>query len=400
VASERGIPAILGGQPALERVPSAPSGLHEAAIAEVAACLREAPLSTLFGGYEVGRFEQEFAEWVGTTEAVAVSSGTSALYASLLAAEVGPGDEVIVTPFSFIASVSVVIEAGARPIFADVDSDSLCIDPRDVRSKVSPNTRCILPVHHFGIPADMPSLQQIAADTDALLIEDCAHAPGSSLAGSKVGSLGDLGCFSFHAHKILSTGEGGMVATSSPELAEALREIRVNGLSPGRGVVRFGVNATMAQPLAALGRFELRRLDARILRRDEIGRWLIEELSDLPLAAPPRMNGQEVQRVFYGLPLVLPPGQGHYRDRLLAALKAEHIPVSTPYTEALYSIPYLGRFSPDPPCHVAEDILRRYIVLDVLESYSDDEIAAISAGFHKVFAELESLPDVEAVMAG
>lgn len=256
--------ALLGGEPEINT--PLPDGT-EASRAEVAAVTRaltEAPLTTLFGGYEIERFETLFAQCMGSPEAVAVTSGTTALHAAVVAADIAPGDEVVVTPFSFVASVSVVVQAGARPVFADIDPGTFTLDPADVVRRITPRTRAILPVHICGCPADMDGLVALAREHRLTVIEDCAAAHGARVGERCVGTIGDFGCFSFNIGKVLRTGEGGMVLTAQPELAAVLRELRVNGItrSPApNGIARLDFNYTMAQPLAAIGCEQVAQLD-------------------------------------------------------------------------------------------------------------------------------------------
>jgi perosamine synthetase len=223
--------AIFGGPPALPaRLPEfAP--MSETEVAAATAALRDVPLTTLFGDHEIRAFEQEFAAYCGARFAIAVNSGTSALHAALTAAGIGPGDEVIVTPLSFVASVSAVVHVGATPVYADVD-DQFCLDPRDVAARITPRTRAILVVHLNGYPADVVALRDLAGAHGILLIEDAAQAHGARVNDQHVGTFGEFGCFSFNIGKILRTGEGGMVLTPSEEAARHLRELRVNGLGP------------------------------------------------------------------------------------------------------------------------------------------------------------------------
>ncbi|MEM4678904.1 MAG: DegT/DnrJ/EryC1/StrS family aminotransferase, partial [Candidatus Jordarchaeales archaeon] len=174
-------------------------------------------------GGMVSEFEKLFAQFLGVKHAVAVSSGTAALHASLISLGVGPGDEVIVPSFTFSATANVVLHVGAKPVFVDIDLDTYTMDPNEVRRALTPKTKAIIPVHLYGHPADMKPIMELAEDNNVYVIEDCAQAHGAEYEGVKVGGIGHLGCFSFYPTKIITTGEGGMVTTNSEELAEKIR---------------------------------------------------------------------------------------------------------------------------------------------------------------------------------
>ncbi|GAB4441811.1 MAG: DegT/DnrJ/EryC1/StrS family aminotransferase [Chloroflexi bacterium OHK40] len=178
-------------------------------------------------GKEVAAFEELFAAYTQTSHALGVNTGTSALHLALLAAGVGPGDEVITTPFTFIATVSAIDYTGARPVFVDIDPDTYTIDPALIEAAITPRTKAILPVHLYGQPADMDPIMAIARRHGLVVIEDAAQAHGAEYKGQRVGSIGDLGCFSFYPGKNLGAyGEGGAVTTSNPELARTVKMLR------------------------------------------------------------------------------------------------------------------------------------------------------------------------------
>jgi dTDP-4-amino-4,6-dideoxygalactose transaminase len=182
-------------------------------------------------GPRVAAFEEAFAEYVGARHAVAVNSCTAALHLSLIAAGVGPGDEVVTTPLTFCATANVIVHVGATPIFADIDPLSLNLDPGAVRAVVTPRARVLMPVHYAGHPADMTALQAIAETGALRIIEDAAHCVEGVADGRKVGSIGDFTCFSFYATKNLTTGEGGMVTTGDGGAAALMRAASLHGMS-------------------------------------------------------------------------------------------------------------------------------------------------------------------------
>src|SRR5436305_5430260 len=178
-------------------------------------------------GPEIAQFEKDFAAYCGTAECIALNSGTSALHLALLAAGVGPGDEVITVPFTFVASIAAIIYAGARPILVDIDPRSFTMDPAAIEAAITPRTKAILPVHLYGQAADMDPIIEIARRHGLVVIEDAAQAHGAKYKGRAVGSIGDLACFSFYPGKNLGAyGEGGALTTNSPEYARTVRMLR------------------------------------------------------------------------------------------------------------------------------------------------------------------------------
>jgi dTDP-4-amino-4,6-dideoxygalactose transaminase len=213
-------------------------------------------------GAEVAGFEQEFAKYCGTAECIALNSGTSALHLALLAAGVGPGDEVITVPFTFVASVAAVLYTGARPVLVDIDPRSFTLDPSAVDAAITPRTKAILPVHLYGQPADMDPIMEIARRRGLVVIEDAAQAHGAKYKGRPVGSIGDMACFSFYPGKNLGAyGEGGAVTTSNAEYARTVRMLRDWGQDRKYHHVLRGFNYRMEGFQGAILRVKLRHLE-------------------------------------------------------------------------------------------------------------------------------------------
>jgi perosamine synthetase len=212
-------------------------------------------------GPVVAEFEAEFARWIGAKHAVAVSSGTAGLHLALLAHGIGEGDEVVTTPFTFIASANAVLYSGARPVFADVEGATFCIDPALVEAAITPRTRAILPVHLYGHPAPMPELAEIALRHGLLLIEDACQAHGATVHGRKVGALGYTAVFSLYPTKNMTSGEGGLVTTDDPAIASAIRSLRQHGEGERYHHQVLGYNFRMTDVAAAIGLAQLARLD-------------------------------------------------------------------------------------------------------------------------------------------
>src|SRR3989338_4503717 len=241
----------------------------------------------LVQGPKVQEFEQSFARYIGVPHAIAVSSGTAALQLALQSI-VGPGDEVITTPFSFIATANAILSAGAVPVFADINPQTFTISPAETEKKITKKTKAILVVHLYGQPCDT-SIQFICKKHNLLLVEDCAQSCGAAVGGKKVGSFG-IGCFSFYATKNLCTGEGGMITTHDPGAAEQCQSVRSQGQSGQYNHVRLGFNYRMTEMQAALGTVQLRRLEELNKKRAENAAFLSEHLSHLPFLTVPAVQ--------------------------------------------------------------------------------------------------------------
>ena len=248
---------------------------------EVEAVCRVLRSGQLAQGPEVATFEEEFAAFLAPdgqrVHAVAACNGTTALQMALMALGIGPGDEVIVPAFTFIASANAVRMVGARPVFVDVEEDYFTIDPAAVETAITPSTAAVMAVHLYGQPADLDALARIASRHGLALVEDAAQAHGTSLDGRRVGTTG-VGCFSFYPTKNMTTGEGGMATTTDPALAERMRLARNHGMSHQYQYEGFGGNLRMTDIAAAIGRVQLRRLDGWNAERRRNAAWLDEHL--------------------------------------------------------------------------------------------------------------------------
>lgn len=248
------------------RVPVARPEFSKEETQAVAAVIRSGWITQ---GPRVREFEAQFARFVGARFAAATNTGTAALHVALIGLEVGPGDEVITTPLSCIASANPILFTGARPVFADVDPETYNIAVREVEKKLTSRTRAILPVHLFGHPVDMDPLLELAAARGIPVIEDASQAAGAEYRGRRVGALARAGTFSLYANKIVTSGEGGMVVTNDEELARRIASIRNFGQAPGRPFVHplLGGNYKMSDLHAAVGLAQLARVDEFIARR-------------------------------------------------------------------------------------------------------------------------------------
>jgi len=234
-------------------------------------------------GKFIPEFESGFAAYCGVKHGVATSNGTVALHLALTALGIGPGDEVIVPTLTFIATANAVTYTGAKPVFVDSHPDYWCMDPVLIEPAITPRTRAIVPVHLYGHPCDMDPIMSIAQRHHLYIVEDAAEAHGAEYQGKRVGSFGDIACFSFYGNKIITTGEGGMCLTSNDELAGKMRILRDHGMNPERrywhDVVGFNYRMTNLQ--AALGVAQLTRLDALVARKREIAGWYAEAFKPL-----------------------------------------------------------------------------------------------------------------------
>lgn len=244
------------------------------------------------GGSAVDRFEERFAEYIGVPEAVSCNSGTDALFLALRASDIGPGDRVITTSFSFIATSEVIAAAGATPVFVDIDPETFNLDLDRVEEAVTPDTRAIVPVHLFGRPVDMTRLMAIARKHNLIVIEDCAQATGATWEGQKVGSFGDFGCFSFFPTKNLGAcGDGGAVTTSDPALAEKIRVLKNHGQAGRYNSEVLGINSRLDAVQAAILNVKLDYLDRWNDRRRAIAARYSQLLEAIPGVIPPRDCG-------------------------------------------------------------------------------------------------------------
>ncbi|TXT59799.1 MAG: putative aminotransferase, DegT family [Promethearchaeota archaeon] len=241
----------------------------------------ESQMLTLLAGNYVELFEQEFAEYMGVKHAIGVNSGTAALHISIAALDIGPGDEVIIPPFTFIATASSILQNNAIPIFADIDDKNYTLDPESVKQKISDRTKAIIPVHLAGISAPMKELLETAEDNNIAVIEDACQSHGAKYKGKKVGSLGDLGTFSFYPSKNITTGEGGMITTNDDDLADQCRLIRHHGEPSWYVYNRLGWNYRMTEIQGAIGRIQLKKLDEFIKIRNENAAYLTKAVDKM-----------------------------------------------------------------------------------------------------------------------
>jgi dTDP-4-amino-4,6-dideoxygalactose transaminase len=302
-----------------------------------------------YGGPRVQKLEHEWTDYFKVKHAVSVNSATSGLYAAVGAAGVGPGDEVIVSPYTMTASAAAALVYGAIPVFADIDPEIFCITPESIRCRITPCTKAIIVVDIFGHPAEMDEIMQIAATHKLTVIEDAAQAPGALYHGRQAGTLAHMGVFSLNYHKTIHCGEGGIVVTDNEQFAERLQLIRnhaetvVKDKGTDNIVNLIGFNYRMTEIEAAIASEQLRKLDSLVLPRIEAAHYLTARLANLPGITPPVVRPQ-VRHGYYLYCLRYEASKtGVPREKFVAALRAEGIPVTQGYVEPLYLQPVYQR---------------------------------------------------------
>lgn len=305
--------------------------------------LTDAFLSTWISstGVYINRFEREFSKFCSRKNGVATSNGTAALHLALVALGVGPGDEVIVPDFTFAASANAVLHAGAKPILVDVERDYWTIDPLEIEKAITPKTKAIMPVHIYGQPCNMAEIMKIAKKHKLFVVEDCAEAHGAEFNGRKVGSFGDIGCFSFFANKVITTGEGGMCVTNSEKLNRRMRVLRDHGMSLSKKYWHdeVGFNYRMTNMQAAVGCAQLERIDENLRRRRNLENRYKKVLSkfDFVKFQKDRSRGKRITW------LVSVLVGGKRREKLLDKLASQKID-SRPFFYSLGKIPLYKKY--------------------------------------------------------
>jgi len=297
----------------------------------------------------VTQFEQEWAGFIGTKRCLSVVNGTNALIASLLQMGIGGGDEVIVPPYTFIATVAAVLATGAMPVFADTDVATWQIDPKKIEEKITPRTRAILPVHILGLPADMVRIMEIAKKHDLIVIEDACQAHGAEINHKRVGSFGHAGCFSFQNSKNLAIGEGGAITSDDEKFMDKCYSYHNYGNPYGSvvgqvnaGTLIAGNKLRLTEYQAAIGLGQLRRLSAETDKRNENAAYLSKRLGAIPGVIPYKLYDNVTKAAFHLFPFRYKKEgfKGLPRELFLKALNAEGIPCSEGYAP-LNKMPYL-----------------------------------------------------------
>jgi perosamine synthetase len=363
-----------------------PYGRQAVDDADIQAVARVLASDWLTSGPAVEAFEEAVAAYVGSRQAVAVSSGTAALHAAVAAAGIGPGDEVILPPITFVASANAVVYQGATPVFADVDPETLLLDPVSVEAKLTPRTKAILGVDYAGQPCDYEALRAIARRHGLVLIADGCHALGADDKGRRVGTLADLTVFSFHPVKPITTGEGGMVTTQNASWADRMRRFRNHGITADflqrqrsatwfYEVVDLGYNYRLTDIQSALGVSQLRKLPEFLQRRRQIARTYDRAFLQHPAIRPlPVRAGVTHAYHLYVVRL----DEEHApctRAELFAGLRAAGIGVNVHYIPVHLHPFYRERFQTQSgQCPVAEAAYERILSLPIFPAMTDQQV--------------------------
>ncbi|HSP55776.1 MAG TPA: DegT/DnrJ/EryC1/StrS family aminotransferase [Dehalococcoidia bacterium] len=324
--------------------------------AEITAVNRVLRSGQIAQGACVAQFEAEFAAMCGVHEAIAVNSGTAALFIALLAHGIGPGDEVITSPFTFAATANAVLMTGATPVFADIRETDFNIDPDQIPARITPRTKAIIPVHLYGHPADMTRISEIAQERGVTVIEDACQAHGAEWQGRRVGSFG-TGCFSFYPTKNITTGEGGMVTTNDPQIAQRLHRLRSHGADRAYYHTELGYNFRMTDISAAIGLAQLGRLDTFTRKRRANARYYGAHLTGVII--PVELDG--ARHVYHQYTVRVPEG----RDLLQAKLAEQGIGSAVYYPVPLHHQPFYRELGYADSLPVAEAMARQVLSLPI-----------------------------------
>jgi len=391
--NEKDILAINGGKSVRDKLlPYGHQCIDEDDINAVVKVLRSDWLTT---GPKVAEFEERFAEMVGAKYAVAVNSGTAALHAAAFAAGIGSQDEVITTPMTFAASANCVLYVGGRPVFADVESGTLLLDPHSVKTKVSPKTKAIIAVDYAGQPCDYDALKEISDRHGLVLIADACHALGATYKGRKVGTLADMTVFSFHPVKHITTGEGGMIVTDNPDFAAKLRIFRNHGITADHRqreangswfyeMTELGYNYRLPDINCALGISQLEKLNKFVARRRQIAA-LYDSAFAGTIALSPLVQRDDRKSSYhlYVVKLQLNMLKAD-RSKVFTALRAENIGVNVHYIP-VYWHPYYRRLGYERGlCPVAEKSYEEIITLPMFPAMSDGDVGDVVQAVKKV----------------
>jgi perosamine synthetase len=390
--------AIHGGTPVRDKLlPYGRQSLDDADVQAVVEVLKSNWLTT---GPKIGEFEERFATRVGARHAVSFSSGTAALHGAAFAAGLGPEDEAITTPMTFCATANCILYQGARPVFADVSADTLNLDPAEVSKKLSvyasSRVKAIIAVDYAGHPAALDELGELARARGALLIEDASHALGAEYRGRRVGGIADMTVFSFHPVKHLTTGEGGMVTTNDPRLADTLRRFRNHGInSEARArqesgqwhyeMVLLGFNYRLTDIACALGISQLTKLSANLARRREIAERYTRAFRTVPGVIPPSVHA-DVNPAWHLYPIRVDIAKlAAGRGEIFRALRAENIGVNVHYIPVHLHPYYRQQFGhSDGEYPVAEAAYERLISLPMFHGMTDADVEDVVSAFNKV----------------
>lgn len=295
-----------------------------------------------FGGKRVQDFERLLADFLHVKHAIAVNSGTAALHASILAVGIKESDEILIPSFTFVATANSVACTGAKPVFVDIEKDTYTMNPLDLENKITKKTRAIIPVHLYGHPAKMDEIKEIANKHSIIVIEDACQSLGSTYDGKQTGTLGQMGCFSMYASKVLTSGEGGAITTDSDEFAEKLRMIRNHGMVNGYDTRIIGFNMRLPEISAAIAKTQMKKiqsmLDKRASNARKLGQLLSNKIKDKNIVLP-----QENQRTKYNWYLYT-VALNDSRDKVKKFLNNSGIGATIYYDPPVHQTPFYSKF--------------------------------------------------------
>lgn len=348
-------------------------------------CLESTWISSV--GHFITDFEVAFAKVAGSRHVVATNNGTTALHLALVAIGIGPGDEVIVPALTYIASANAVVYCGATPVFADVEADTLNLDPADIEHRITERTKAIIPVHLYGHPADMTAIMAIAERHGLTVIEDAAEAHGARVNGRPVGSLAHMSTFSFFGNKIVTTGEGGAVTTDDDELNARLRLLRGQGMDPNKRYwfSEIGFNYRMTNVAAAIGVAQLERFEQMLGRRYEIAARYAELLAPVDGLALP-VERPDARRVDWLYTVMIDGFSTEQRNTLIDLLKTDGIETRPVFYPLHLMPPYIT--DPVASFPVSEKLGAEGISLPTHVLLTDEQVGTVSEAFVRRVGEL------------
>jgi UDP-4-amino-4,6-dideoxy-N-acetyl-beta-L-altrosamine transaminase len=372
-------------------LPFLPYGKQEISDADVKAVVEALCSGWLTTGPRVSEFENAFASWCGAKQGVAVNSGTAALHAAMRAIQLTPGEEVIVPAITFAASANAAVYEGGVPVFADVEPDSLLIDPKSVARNITPKTRAIVAVDYAGQPADYDSLRVMAKDRNIALIADACHAPGATYKGRKAGTLADISCFSFHPVKHLTTCEGGMALTEDADMAAHMRRFRNHGIDSDHrsreksgtyayDMRELGYNYRLPDVQCALGLAQLKRLSGWVAARQRIAGLYDQALAGMAQVTP--LTTHKDRTNAYHLYVVKLAG-GIDRDRVFARLRSEGIGANVHYAPVHLHSFYRQRGYGQGIAPVAETVSGQLLTLPLFPAMAAADVQRVVAALGK-----------------
>lgn len=328
-------------------------------------------------GPNVSGFEEEAASYLGVLHAITCASGTDALHLAVLAAGIGPGDEVITTPFTFIATAEAICYAGATPVFVDIDPRSFNIDPKLIEAAITPRTKAVIPVHIFGQPSDINAIKAICAKHNLIMIEDCAQSFGAAIDGHMTGSIGSLGCFSFFPSKNLGCyGDGGMITCATLEIAEQLKTLRNHGSRVRYHHHEIGYNSRLDDIQAAILRIKLRRIDEFNAGRRRVAHLYSELLRDVVTVPIEDGNGVHVYHQYTVL--------SDRRDQIMAKLSEKQISSAVYYPIPLHRQDVFAKACAGVHLPVAENVAGLCMSLPIYPEMPEESVRLVAQTIREV----------------